>query len=107
LRTPAARTAPGSGAVYERDGIRHQAPPDDWTNQWLLEVASFVYDDTSPNATYKPEACADVLSYSQRCHWRSNYWAAHPDLAWHSAITRSKKGLALTVERGLETTLAT
>jgi len=52
--------------VYEHDGIRADAPPRDYTNEWLMGVQFKGYVN-SESSFFKPEAYADIYPLSERC----------------------------------------
>ncbi len=67
----------GSGQVFEYEGIRHVAPPQDVTNEWLMFPQFKVYtqadDPLEDTTTFKPDAYADYFSLCERCHFYNSH----------------------------------
>lgn len=67
-------TYEGGGEVYEYDGIRHTAPPQGYSNEWMLGVEFKAYHP-SESSIWKPSAYSDYYGLMDRCHFYS------PDIA--------------------------
>jgi hypothetical protein len=98
--------APGAG---EADGIRHVAPDEGWTNEWLMGVQLKAYKnltntpmgynadhgvvapttlDYDPNnsSLWKPDAYSDYFAFSNRCLFYSPEIANDPALLSHTSF---------------------
>jgi len=64
----------GSEEVYEHDGIREFAPPNGYSNEWLIGVEFKAYHP-SESSIWKPSAYSDYYGLMNRCHFYS------PDIA--------------------------
>jgi hypothetical protein len=59
-------TYEGGGEVYELEGIRHTAPPQGYSNEWLLGVEFKAYNP-SVSSNWKPDAYSDYWGLMNRC----------------------------------------
>lgn len=64
-----------SAKVYQQNGIRHSAPPNGFSNEWLVGFDFKVYreEETSP---WKPDAYSDWHPFSDRCQFYQD-WLTH------------------------------
>lgn len=72
----------GSAEVLEAEGLRAVAPPQGWSNEWLME-APLKVSDYSETSEWKASAFSDFFLWVNRCHWMGYDIAPHADLAWH------------------------
>jgi hypothetical protein len=57
--------------VYVHDGIRHKAPPSEFSNEWVIDFQFKAYNP-SESSIWKPSAYSDYFLFSDRCHFYHN-----------------------------------
>lgn len=67
------RTYFGADA-YQHDGILHDAPPESFSNEWLIDFQFKGYN-LSESSLWKPSAYSDYFLFSDRCHFYHNTYA--------------------------------
>jgi hypothetical protein len=74
----------GDGTVYEREGIRTQAPRHGLSNEWQMFLTSNCYND-SEGSSWKPENYGDIIAFlHQRCHTLSGGMFYVPEICAHA-----------------------
>jgi hypothetical protein len=61
----------GDAVVYELDGIKHTAEPENFTNEWLVGF-QFKGFNNKAASIWKPDAYGRFFSFSERCHFYPN-----------------------------------
>ncbi len=60
----------GPGEVFEADGILPDAPPQGWSNEWVLDVMALIPYANLETSSWKTSAFTDyVSSHFDRCTW--------------------------------------
>lgn len=61
------------GSAFEADGIMVDAPPQGWSNEWVLDVAALVPYSDLETSSWKIDAFADYVgTFFDRCTWLPN-----------------------------------
>lgn len=75
----------GDSDVYEADGIRHTAPQNGYTNEWLIGFEFKGYH-TSYSSIWKTDAYSDYFTLSNRCMFYAPEVATDPPLLLHTSF---------------------
>jgi hypothetical protein len=54
--------------VYQHDSILHDAPPEGYSNEWVIDFQFKPYN-LSESSIWKPSAYSDYYAFSNRCHF--------------------------------------
>jgi hypothetical protein len=81
----------GEGEVFEADGIRHTAPPNGYTNEWLIGFEFKGYH-TSYSSLWKTDAYSDYFTLSNRCMFYAPEVATDPALLLHTSFNERVGG---------------
>ncbi len=77
----------GEGAVFEANGIRHTAPRNGYTNEWLIGFEFKGYH-TSYSSIWKPDGYSDYFPFSNRCMFYAPEVAVDRPLLLHTSYNQ-------------------
>ncbi len=92
-----ATTYEGGTELYDADGIRLVAPPQDYSNRWVLGVETRPYHP-SESSIWKPGAFTDYWSTLNRCHFYGPEVGGDRMLLNHMAFGNHAGGYVITPE---------
>lgn len=92
-----ATTYDGGTEVYDADGIRASAPPQDYSNRWCLDVELRPYHP-SESSIWKPSAFTDYQAVFNRCLFGSPEVGADKVTLNHFAFGLASSGRVITPE---------